>query len=202
MPHSPSTDCAVTSSSNQVDDVIEGVTLNLKSASTSTVTLTVANDTEAVKSKIEAFVDSYNKAYQFLNSQFEVIGATGRAGTLAGDSTVRAIQSQLASVVSGAISGPERGSDDTRIGRNRTAKRRNSPDQLVRSRRGPRPIISTRLPACSRRSAIRPMRGSPTSPARRTPLRGPIRSTSRRFPKPRPSRHPMPLPRPWEWMRL
>ncbi len=96
---------AVTSSSNQVDDVIEDVTIDLKSASTSTVTLTVANDKEAVKAKIQAFADSYNKAYQFLNSQFEVIGTTGRAGTLAGDSIVRTIQSQLSSVVSGGITG-------------------------------------------------------------------------------------------------
>lgn len=96
---------AVTSSSNQADDVIEGVTVNLKNASAANVTLTVTNDKEAVKGKIEAFVNSYNKAYQFLNSQFEVVGTNGRAGTLAGDSTVRAIQSQLGSVVSGAISG-------------------------------------------------------------------------------------------------
>ncbi len=96
---------SVTSSSNQIEDVIEGVTLNLKSASSSTVTLTVSNDTDAVKSKIQAFVDAYNKAYQFLNSQFEVVSATGRAGVLAGDSTVRDIQSQLASVVSGGVSG-------------------------------------------------------------------------------------------------
>jgi flagellar hook-associated protein 2 len=96
---------AVTSSSNQADDVIEGVTVNLKNASATNVTLTVTNDKEAVKGKIEAFVSSYNKAYQFLNSQFEVVGTNGRAGTLAGDSTVRTIQSQLGSVVSGAISG-------------------------------------------------------------------------------------------------
>ena len=96
---------AVTSSGNQVDDVIEGVTLNLRSVSTSTATVTVSNDTEAVQSKIEDFVDAYNKAYQFLNSQFEVVSATGRAGVLAGDSTVRDIQSRLASIVSGAVSG-------------------------------------------------------------------------------------------------
>jgi len=96
---------AVTSSDNQIDDVIDGVTLNLKNASASTVTLTVANDKEAVKEKIESFVSSYNDAYGFLNSQFEVIANTGRAGTLAGDSIVRAIQAELGSVVSGAISG-------------------------------------------------------------------------------------------------
>ncbi|MEJ2145410.1 MAG: flagellar filament capping protein FliD, partial [Acidobacteriota bacterium] len=51
----------VTSSSNQIEDVIEGVTLNLKSASASTVTLTVSNDTDTVKEKIQGFVDAYNK---------------------------------------------------------------------------------------------------------------------------------------------
>ncbi len=96
---------SATSSSNQVSDIIAGVTLKLKNASSNTATLTVSNDEEAVKGKIASFVESYNAAYQFLNSQFEVVAATGRAGVLAGDSVARSIQSQLAAVVSGGVSG-------------------------------------------------------------------------------------------------
>ncbi len=96
---------AVTSSSNAVENVIEGVTLSLRDASTSTVTLTVANDTDQVKANIQAFVDSYNKAYGFINSQFQFVEAAGRSGVLASEFTVREIQFQLAQVVTGRVTG-------------------------------------------------------------------------------------------------
>lgn len=97
----------VTSSSNQVKDVIEGVTLNLQGTSESTITLTVANDVETTETAIRDFVDAYNEVYSFINSQFQVVEATERAGTLAGDYLLRNIQSQLAAIVSGSVgSGP------------------------------------------------------------------------------------------------
>ncbi len=43
---------SLTSSSNKVEDVIEGVTLNLQNSSASTVALTVADDSETVKDNI------------------------------------------------------------------------------------------------------------------------------------------------------
>lgn len=46
---------AITSSSNKIEDVIEGVTLNLKS--TGNTTLTVEDDTDTVKSTIQDFVE-------------------------------------------------------------------------------------------------------------------------------------------------
>jgi flagellar hook-associated protein 2 len=96
---------AVTSSSNTVENVIEGLTLNLRDVSSSTVTLTVANDTAQVRKNIEAFVESYNKAYRFINSQFQFVDATGRSGVLATELTVREIQLQLSQIVTGSVPG-------------------------------------------------------------------------------------------------
>src|SRR5690606_2298001 len=97
----------VTSSSNQVKDVIEGVALNLHGTSESTITLSVTNDVETTKTAIGDFVTAYNEVYSFINSQFQVVEATERAGTLAGDYLLRNIQSVLAAIVSGSVgSGP------------------------------------------------------------------------------------------------
>lgn len=94
---------AVTSSSNSVSGVIEGVTLNLTTAAASTVTLTVSNDTDKVKSVVNDFVNAYNDAYSFINSQFQVNTTTNRGGVLAGDGLLRRIQSDLSSIVSQSV---------------------------------------------------------------------------------------------------
>ncbi|HSR67491.1 MAG TPA: flagellar filament capping protein FliD [Acidobacteriota bacterium] len=92
----------VTGGSNSVSDVIEGVTLNLRGVSSGSVTLTVENNTSEVREAVQSFVDAYNGAVSFINSQFTVVGESGRGGPLAGDSVVREIQSQLSSIVRGA----------------------------------------------------------------------------------------------------
>ena len=95
----------VTGSSNTVEDVIEGVTLNLAGTPSSTITLTVSNDTETVKTKIQEFVDAYNDAYSYINDQFSYNAAAETAGILAGDGTLRRIQSSLAAIVSRSVDG-------------------------------------------------------------------------------------------------
>ena len=96
---------SVTGSSNTVTDVIEGVTLNLAGTPSSTITLTVSNDTETVKTKIQEFVDAFNDAYSYINDQFSYNAAAETSGTLAGDGTLRRIQASLASIVSRSVDG-------------------------------------------------------------------------------------------------
>jgi len=88
-----------------VAGVIEGVTLNLKGTSDAVTTIVVSNDVDSVESAIQEFVDQYNAAYEFINSQFQYVEIADSAGVLAGDSLVRNIQSALAGVVSRSISG-------------------------------------------------------------------------------------------------
>ena len=60
----------ITPSSNTVDDVIAGVTLNLKKAAPdTTVTLSVARDYEKVKETISGFVTAYNDVIDAINAQ-------------------------------------------------------------------------------------------------------------------------------------
>ncbi len=94
---------AVTRSSNTVSDVIDGVTLTLKSKSTADTTLTVASDTAAITTKINAFVTAYNNTVGLMASQSNYNSTTKTAGPLNGDASIRNIQSQLRSIMSGSV---------------------------------------------------------------------------------------------------
>ena len=88
---------AVTRSSNTVDDMITGVTLNLlKAASDTTITLTIGRDYEGVEEKISGFVDAYNEVMDAINAQLTYDTANEKTGEpLFGDSTLRMIKSNL-----------------------------------------------------------------------------------------------------------
>ena len=106
----------VTSGSNAVSDVIEGVTLNLVGTNATTVngvaqatgspaTLTLTNDVSVAKGKLMALVTAYNDANSLLN---EVTNAKSKletyGGTLANNSTVRGLRDQLRAMVTGTSS--------------------------------------------------------------------------------------------------
>lgn len=86
----------VTRSSNTVTDVISGVTLNLVKEGGS-AKLTVAKNTAAAKTSIDAFVKAYNDATKLLRDTSTYNASTKQASILTGDSTVRNLQSMLSS---------------------------------------------------------------------------------------------------------
>ncbi len=79
----------VTRSSNVIDDVIEGVTLNLHDEGSGPVTLNLARDNDAIVESVQAFVDAYNNLQNVLSD----VGA----GTLSGDGILLTIQSRILS---------------------------------------------------------------------------------------------------------
>jgi len=97
----------VTDSSNIIDDVIAGVTLNLVGThDTAIVTLNVARDIDGIKAKIGDFVAKYNEVMSYINTQFsydEDSESTG--GVLFGDGTLRSVKSNLTSVLANSIWG-------------------------------------------------------------------------------------------------
>jgi flagellar hook-associated protein 2 len=93
----------VTSQTNDVSGVIEGVTLNLKSTSVGTKhSVTIAHDKDTVKTAITNFVGDYNA----LMTVFEEYGkySDGNAGALQSDSLTRSMMSDIKSGVSVAMS--------------------------------------------------------------------------------------------------
>lgn len=90
---------SVSSASNTVTGAVPGLTLNLLSASPGTqVTLSVAPDTSQASTAINQFVTDYNTLLTALNTQFSYTSGSGQ-GVLAGDPTVRNLQTSLLDAV-------------------------------------------------------------------------------------------------------
>ncbi|WP_461205748.1 flagellar filament capping protein FliD [Clostridium sp. DL1XJH146] len=96
---------SVTRSSNEISDVVDGLTFTLKDEGTTT--LTVSNDYSDLESAIESFVSQYNSTLSFMQSK-SASGdpdVEGSAGDLAGDSSLQRLISNLRTSVSDTISG-------------------------------------------------------------------------------------------------
>ena len=108
----------ITRSSNTVSDVINGVTLSLKSPNASTeeapVQLRIEENLDLVKSSVSDFVEKYNTVRGFISAQFTYDAETQASGLLFGDSSLRSVQTQIQRVLSGVISGLE-GDFDTLV---------------------------------------------------------------------------------------
>ena len=96
----------ILSSTNEITEVISGVTLNLISANPGeTITISVTNDTDATKDKIQEFVDAYNEVIALINLKTKYDAETETAGILFGDSSVISIKNDLQTIISSAIPG-------------------------------------------------------------------------------------------------
>lgn len=94
---------AISKSGNVVSDVIEGAVVTLESAGSGTVTL--SSDSDAIKDKIQSYVDGYNELTLHLNSELALETETGETGVLFANFTVQNLQQQLRETVSGQILG-------------------------------------------------------------------------------------------------
>lgn len=87
---------SVSSASNQIEDVIPGVTLDLLSADASkTITLTVAEDIESAREAVGDFVSSFNAVIDTIDDQVRFDAETGQAGVLLGNRSVISIQDEI-----------------------------------------------------------------------------------------------------------
>ncbi len=87
------------SSSNEIDGLIDGVTLNLESAAAgTTVTVQVEKDNSSTAEKIQTFVDAYNSITDTLEL-YQDVGDEDSYGVLLGDSTTNRLRSRLQSLL-------------------------------------------------------------------------------------------------------
>jgi flagellar hook-associated protein 2 len=94
---------AVTSASTTVDDVVQGVSMDL--SSTGSTTLTIGQDTGSVTTAINGFVKAYNDLNSTISKLTAYDPATKSGGVLQGDSAVRAIQTQLRRALGASVAG-------------------------------------------------------------------------------------------------
>ncbi len=96
----------ISSASNTVSGVINGVTLNLTAPTgTDAITLTVAPDTSSATNAVNQFVSAYNRAIQDINSQYQVNADGSGGGALQADGSLREAQQLLLSAISYSTSG-------------------------------------------------------------------------------------------------
>src|SRR5690554_1015575 len=93
----------ISSSSNTIDQAVEGVTFNLHSAGTTIVE--VSPDTEQAVEAVQAFVDQYNSLMDFIDSKTYYNTDNGSSGVLQGDSTVSRLETRIRQLVTDSISG-------------------------------------------------------------------------------------------------
>lgn len=85
---------------NKVEDVIPGVTLELKQATPGKqVNLTVKEDMEVVSGKIKSFVDGVNGVLGFIQKQNSLNADSDTSSTLGGDGLLRNIENRLRRLV-------------------------------------------------------------------------------------------------------
>ena len=89
---------ALSSSSNTINNLVDGLDVTLKKVTTSTDTIRISKDSSGIEAKVTAFVDAYNSYQTTLSSLMDYEDA---AGALAGDSTARRIQSAIRATTTG-----------------------------------------------------------------------------------------------------
>ncbi len=90
---------SISSASNSLSNVIDGLSLNLRQTTTTPVTLDVATDTATIKKAITDFVDAFNTTSSFIKAQTAYNADSRSGGVLQGDRSTMTLQGQLRAVI-------------------------------------------------------------------------------------------------------
>ncbi|MFV9473420.1 flagellar filament capping protein FliD [Advenella sp. RU8] len=88
----------VTQATNKLEDVIQGVTLNLNKVDTEAQTLTVTRNDDKTKAAINEFITAYNNVQKFIKSSTAYTEGAG-GSVLNGDNTARTAQTRLSGIM-------------------------------------------------------------------------------------------------------
>jgi flagellar hook-associated protein 2 len=91
----------ISSTTNALDDVIQGVNIDLLATSETPVNVTIANDTSRVESQVDQLVSAYNTVLDRIKNQTRFVEDTGERGALLGDTTIIGLQAGLFSTANG-----------------------------------------------------------------------------------------------------
>lgn len=99
---------SVESTTNEFKQTLPGlnITVNQKTDG-KPVTATVTSDTEAMKKKIQTFMDAYNALNDALGNSTKYDAESKQAGVLQGDSTTVGLANSFRSVMSGSVTGAD-----------------------------------------------------------------------------------------------
>jgi flagellar hook-associated protein 2 len=99
------TSMLMTSSTNTFTGVVEGLTLKVKNASASAVSITVSSSTTDLVANIKTFVTNYNTFRKTLDDNTAFNSETNQASLLTGDATALRLDTDLPDLLSGTFLG-------------------------------------------------------------------------------------------------
>ena len=97
----PASAVLLTSSSNTLDDVISGVTIDLKATSDQPIEVAIQQDTVAIEDAVQGFVDAFNAVIDKISEYDDYDADTETRGILLGDVTVNNVQRSLYRIIQG-----------------------------------------------------------------------------------------------------
>lgn len=97
-------DVPVTDTKNSLDELVDGVTFNVKRAEPGTrVQINITHDVDKTVEGIKAFVDKYNEVSTFIHKQSQEDPQTGKkGGVLSGESSIRTVMRGLQTTLGSA----------------------------------------------------------------------------------------------------
>lgn len=95
----------ITSASNTVTNVVNGLTLNLSAVSEDPVTVTVDRNYETVLTALKGFVTDFNAATERIKKLSDYDQTSNQSGPLLGDGTIQTIENRLFRMATGQVSG-------------------------------------------------------------------------------------------------
>jgi len=90
---------AITSASNTLTNVVDGLTMTLLKATTGNVDVSVVDDTASVKTAVTDFVTAFNTLASFIHTQTAYNADAKSGGAMQGDSATLSLQNQLRGVL-------------------------------------------------------------------------------------------------------
>ena len=93
----------VTAAGNKIDFAIDGLSINLQDVTSTSLTLTVTQNTSLARGAVTGFVEGYNQLVDRLSGVSAYDSAVGSASSLTGDATIRAIESKLRGLLSTSV---------------------------------------------------------------------------------------------------
>ncbi len=90
---------AVSAESNNLGEVLDGVSLTLKQVTTTPANITVAQDTASISKGVSDFISAYNNVVSTIRVQTLYDEASKTAGPLQGDSTAKSLLSQMRNLI-------------------------------------------------------------------------------------------------------
>lgn len=95
----------ITSSTNQLSNVIPGVTIQLTGASSNPVTLNITRDPSTISKQLQSFTDDFNGLVDEITTLTQWNSSTNTGGLLLGDSTILNVQQQMYTAFNNIVKG-------------------------------------------------------------------------------------------------